>query len=625
MVLENMRCLLFLTLFSSIASGSLAQNLSYGRYDIGSPTLQQLWIDPISGDDSNSGNSRQSALRTVTAAWNRIPSNVTLTSGFKINLLSGNYSSSNLPNYWENRRGSASSPIILEAVDGAGTAVFRSAPNIYNTKYLYILGVSIIPNPAGDAFHCEKCDHILLRNMIMNGGNSREAHETVKVNQSRHIYIENCDISGADDNAIDFVSVQYGHVILSKIHNAGDWCAYAKGGSAYLRYESNEIYDCGTGGFTAGQGTGFEFMEAPWLHYEAYDLKIINNVIHDTEGAGLGVNGGYNILMAHNTLYKVGSRSHVFEAVFGARSCDGNLTACRAKVTAGGWGPRELNETVDIPNRNIFFLNNLIYNPAGFSSQWQHFTVNEARSTTPSSNVPSQARADLGLIIRGNVIWNGAPSLPIGVGNGEGCDDADCNETQIESENSINQLEPQLVNPENGDFRPLPNGNLSTLLLAQLNPFQGQDRASPPLAPEGVLSNLFDRDFNGSARIQSSNSPGAFIPNSNPSDGAGGGNTSPPDVPNPSISGIKVSAKSIPAKGGRVTVSGRTSEISKITVKLTPRSGQALSKAMRPKNNRFSINFSLPRNKKRQIIRWSIQIRGGGLTRNASAISQRSK
>lgn len=42
----------------------------------------------------------------------------------------------------------------------------------------------------------------------------------------------------------------------------------------------------------------------PWIEYETYSMRLLNNVIHDVWGAGLGVNGGYQILMAHNSLYK---------------------------------------------------------------------------------------------------------------------------------------------------------------------------------------------------------------------------------------------------------------------------------------------------------------------------------
>lgn len=50
----------------------------------------------------------------------------------------------------------------------------------------------------------------------------------------------------------------------------------------------NEIYDCGTGGYTAGQGTGFQYMVLPWIHYEANYITFVNNVVHDTQGAGFG-------------------------------------------------------------------------------------------------------------------------------------------------------------------------------------------------------------------------------------------------------------------------------------------------------------------------------------------------
>jgi hypothetical protein len=59
----------------------------------------------------------------------------------------------------------------------------------------------------------------------------RLAHDLVKVNQCQYMYIEDCDISGADDNAVDFVAVQYGHVHGNRIHNAQDWCMYTKGAS----------------------------------------------------------------------------------------------------------------------------------------------------------------------------------------------------------------------------------------------------------------------------------------------------------------------------------------------------------------------------------------------------------
>jgi hypothetical protein len=76
-----------------------------------------------------------------------------------------------LVNYWEFRLGTAEHPIILNAADGAHTAVFHHDVNMYNCSHVYFLGVDIVNDPAGDAFHCELCHYILLRDMEMAGGN----------------------------------------------------------------------------------------------------------------------------------------------------------------------------------------------------------------------------------------------------------------------------------------------------------------------------------------------------------------------------------------------------------------------------------------------------------------------
>lgn len=269
---------------------------SFVAYDPGSPTYTDYWVDAVNGNDSNNGTSPSTPLRTVTAAWNLIPQNTDLTTGFRINLQPGTYTAAMMPNYWENRHGTFNAPILFHGNGTSpGQVVLSGDVNMYNSRYIYFENLTI--NRNGDALHCELCDHILLRNLVINGGAAQQAQETIKINQSQYIYIENSDISGAWDNAIDFVAVQYGHIVNNTIHNAGDWCAYAKGGSAYLLIEANRIYDCGTGGFTAGQGTGFQFMTPPWIQYEAYDIKVVNNLIYNVEGAGLGVNGGYNILL----------------------------------------------------------------------------------------------------------------------------------------------------------------------------------------------------------------------------------------------------------------------------------------------------------------------------------------
>lgn len=63
-------------------------------------------------------------------------------------------------------------------------------------------------------------------------------------------------------------------------------CAYACPilvSAAYWRIEGNEVHDCLTSGISAGQGSGLDFMVAPWLQWDVYDLKV---------GGGGGGRGG---------------------------------------------------------------------------------------------------------------------------------------------------------------------------------------------------------------------------------------------------------------------------------------------------------------------------------------------
>ncbi|NBT13734.1 MAG: right-handed parallel beta-helix repeat-containing protein [Planctomycetia bacterium] len=431
----------------ALAAGAAA-NPALPAYDVGMPALADIWVDPTAGDDARGGGSRAEAVRTLTEAWRRVPVGVPLAHGVRINLVAGTYSAAAVPNYWENRVGTQAAPIIVRAADGAGTARLPGV-NVYGCRFLYFDGLEISAG-GGDVLHFEACSQILVRNTTVRGTGTIATYavpqEALKANQCQYVYIENCDISGAWDNAIDFVAVQYGHVVGSRIHRAGDWAMYAKGGSASLTIAGNEFFDAGTGGFTAGQGTGFEFMTAPWLRYEAHDITFTDNVIHDTQGAGIGVNGGTNIVMANNTMYRVGSRSHVIEVGFGLRSCDGDRAKCTAYLAQGGWGTNVPGREEPIPNHHVVIRDNIVLNPDGYRSQWQHFAVATSRTPSAGSNIPAPARADDGLQIYGNVIWNGAVGHALGI-------EQPVLSADVSARNAINTARPVLVDPARGDYR----------------------------------------------------------------------------------------------------------------------------------------------------------------------------
>lgn len=494
-----------IVLFVLALGFTTAQAETLDRYDIGSPAVTTVFVDP-NGDDSASGDSPSTALRTVREAWARIPMGVPLSTGYQIMIAPGAYDEDALPGYWESRYATYEQPIIIQAAQGPESVTFQTGINLFDSRYIYFIDIDI--DFAGMAFHCERCDHVLLRRMTLYG----TGRETAKFNQSQYIYLEDNDISGAEDNAVDYVAVQYGHVRGNTIHDADDWCIYVKGGSAYLEIEGNRIFDCRNGGFTAGQGTGLQYMVPPWQQYEAYDISFTNNLVHDTFGAGVGVQGGHNILIAYNTFVRVGERSHGMEFTFGLRTCDGlpgdeGRERCADYAQKGAWGNSDIPDGVNdvrIPNRNVYVYNNVLYNPAPYQSADQHFTIfgpleNDIQR---EAGVPTPTRSDDNLQIRGNIFWNGAPDLYLGIEDfieevGCASDNPTCNAAQLLAENAINTLEPQMVDLANGDFRLLTQPRTPL----PIPPFPNEVLPGVPPSP---LTFAVTTDYSGTVRDSAS-------------------------------------------------------------------------------------------------------------------------
>ena len=533
----GLRCLLPIALFFHFSVA-----LAATAYDIGSPVVTDIWVDPVSGADANSGLTQTAPLKTLTAAWAKTPESNTFTgAGYRINLLPGAYpcepgpEQDNCQNYFGSRHGTHDYPLIIRSVDGPGTVTLRGGLNLNDLSYFYLLdvtltggGASLPTNSSGNnLLHFEGSNHILLRGVTLSGPDCandqcNNLQEVLKVNQTQYMYVEDSTIGGAWHSAVDYFVVQFGHFVNNNIHTAGQWGMYVKGGSAYLLVEGNEFHDTQLG-FQAGQAANLAMMLSPWLHYEAYDIKFVNNLLHDIPGVGISVAGGYNILIAHNTLYNVGTSTDpgypMMTFVHGERNCTATdelplpAPACQALAVAGGWGPvAENSGEAVIPNRNVRVYNNILYNPTGQQTLYSHFGFEgEASPGAGIRNISSGARADDSLSIRGNVIWNGGTSMPTGAGD-TGCLDGNafCNNAQLLADNAINTIEPQLANTSQNNFHPTAGGNIAHRASLAIPDFDWSDAPTSPEVPQGNLSNQVATDLEGNARSATQTPPGAY-------------------------------------------------------------------------------------------------------------------
>jgi Right handed beta helix region len=519
---------LFLTLFSFVNQAN-AQTTDSRYFKTGNPNVVDIWLDPVNGNDSNTGSSRSSALKTLQAAWSRIPYKVVLSStGYRINITPGVVPcGAGCSTWYAERYGTYENPIIIQAADGRGTATINAGLNIYDVSYLYLLDLNIVAGGGAGAFsnnvlHLDRVKFGLLRGLTIRGAVRNEFQEVLKVGRSTNIYVEDSDISGARSTVVDYVATQHGHIINNRIHDAGNWGMYLKGGSAHFQVEGNEIYDTFFG-FSAGEGTGISYLEPPYLHYEAYDIKFINNVLHDMLGTGMAVAGGYNILLAYNTLYRTahitesGRGSGLITMMLGNRVCDDWGGSCERQTDLGAWGPSEpLKEYLGgvIPNRNVYVYNNLFYNPAPDRTYYGHFVIWPGRiKPDVVKNLPATyLQTDQNLQIRGNVIWNGPTDFPLGIENPYwACQPSNptCNPQQLRSDNTFNKVEPQFINPANRDFRLQPGSSVTKLGSYTIPDFTWDDAPTTPLAPVGNLSNKIVGDRENSPRAQT-NLPGAY-------------------------------------------------------------------------------------------------------------------
>ncbi|MFZ2658078.1 MAG: right-handed parallel beta-helix repeat-containing protein [Victivallales bacterium] len=468
------------------------------------------------GDDAGDGRDPAKPLRTIGRAWDIASANSEI--ACRILLLPGTFPlDESRNNSFGGQKRKPGKALRVEAANGPDTVKILGGLNLANCDNLEISNLTLLAggkNPActDNVLHLENCRNVILKGLALAGpGPGGNIQEVLKINQCGSLLIEKCDISGSFQAGVDLFAVRNVRVLGNRIHNAGEWGMYVKGGSAYLRMEANEIYNCGLG-FQAGEGSTFEVMEPPFIHYECYDVKFVNNILRDIRGTGIGVAGGYNVLLAYNTLYKVATDSGngypFLRLAFGTRSCfeasengeDNAEKNSRGYLRMGGWGPARLEESLEmIPNRNVFVFNNIFCNPAPLKTLYAPFDCAATAEPPKGSNIPSPARADANLRIEGNLLINGETSAELGIGQAEGGGEALLRKT-----NSVLSERPLFANPARGDFHPL-----QTFPTVKIPDFSWNDAPASPRVPEGDVRNAITRDSSGTERT-GCDSPGAF-------------------------------------------------------------------------------------------------------------------
>ena len=77
------------------------------------------------------------------------------------------------------------------------------------------------------------------------------------------------------------------------------------------------------------------------------------------------------------------------------------------------------------------------------------------------------------------------------------------------SQNSINRIEPQLMDPTHGNFHPSSGGTLYKVATYVIPDFSWNDAPTTPRAPAGNVSNSVQKDRDGNIRHR--RPPGAYI------------------------------------------------------------------------------------------------------------------
>jgi parallel beta-helix repeat protein len=205
-----------------------------------------------------------------------------------------------------------------------------------------------VANPNGSG-----ASNVLLEDCKLHGS----GRDVVKVTpKSSQLTIRRCEIYNSgrayppgtpleDKNAegVDNVNADGMRVSDSYIHDIATNCLYFKGGARNAVIERNRLENCGEGGIFVGFDTSPEFFDLSINpgYFEAINATVRNNIVRNTDYAGIGLYASKDSLVLNNTLIDTARIGHA-ALYFGVTLQDFDPIAARPANS----NPRLLNNIV---------------------------------------------------------------------------------------------------------------------------------------------------------------------------------------------------------------------------------------------------------------------------------------
>jgi PKD repeat protein len=215
--------------------------------------------------------------------------------------------------------GSSSAWITLRSYDGDLAATIGDGINILDRSYIRIIGFVSYSSGAMPIHIQPGADYVTTRSQYIDVLRCKfcapARYDTVKINQSDYILMEDCEITGvAGDEAVDTVWMNYGIFRRCFIHDYDDIGVTFKGGAHYPILEDSVVVHALVDGAKAtrfGGSTDAQYRDPDSTYASEYGV-MRNNIIKDCRAPACGDYECWYAYFYNNTVVDCGSSLGIF-------------------------------------------------------------------------------------------------------------------------------------------------------------------------------------------------------------------------------------------------------------------------------------------------------------------------